>query len=138
MRNKRDIEIRKAMNVFRQITKNLPKFKHPEKLNTEVLLLNIKPEELSNWEKLPFMKSVRVGKQAFTNTGKPVEGLVPLFGTPIADMIYYQPNLKDEEWGEKLFSFEVYRSMKNAQKDFPGYKINQYSGDDVEEPCFVD
>jgi len=52
--------------------------------------------------------------------------------------IYYQPELKDDEWGVKLYSFEVYRSLENAQEDFPDRKIIKYQGDDIEEPTFVD
>jgi len=55
------------------------------------------------------------------------------------DKIYYQPNLSDEEWGQKnIFSFEVYHTKEAAQKDFPGAEINTYSGDDIENPHFRD
>lgn len=52
--------------------------------------------------------------------------------------VYYQPELKDVEWGELLYSFEVYRSLDNAQKAFPGKKIIRYQGDDIEDPTYVD
>lgn len=52
--------------------------------------------------------------------------------------VYYQPELNEDEWGDKLYSFEVYRSLENAQEDFPGRKINKYQGNDIEEPTFVD
>ena len=52
--------------------------------------------------------------------------------------VYYQPELNDDEWGDLLYSFEVYRLKKNAQKDFPGRRIIRYEGDDIEEPTFID
>ncbi len=48
--------------------------------------------------------------------------------------IYYQP----EDTKEEIFSFEVYHSLKNAQKDFPDQKIIRYSGDDIEDPSYID
>ena len=51
---------------------------------------------------------------------------------------YYQPDLKDVEWGELLYSFEVYRSLESAQKAFPGREIITYQDDDIEDPTFVD
>jgi hypothetical protein len=52
--------------------------------------------------------------------------------------IYYQPDLKDEEWGVKLFSFQVYDSKANAQKDFPEREILEYTENGIENPTFVD
>lgn len=52
--------------------------------------------------------------------------------------IYYQPELRDEQWGNDLFSFEVYRSKKRAQADFPGHKIIEYRGDDIEDHTYID
>lgn len=52
--------------------------------------------------------------------------------------VYYQPELKDVEWGELLYSFEVYRSEERAKRDFPGKKIITYQGDDIEDPTYVD
>lgn len=52
--------------------------------------------------------------------------------------VYYQPKLNDDEWGDLLYSFEVYRSLENAQKDFPGKDIIRYQSDDIEDPTYVD
>lgn len=50
---------------------------------------------------------------------------------------YYQPEMKEEdEIG--LPSFCVYHKKENAQKAFPDVKILEYSGDDIENPTFVD
>ena len=57
---------------------------------------------------------------------------------PIKVKVYYQPELKDVEWGELLYSFEVYNSLENAQKDFPGKKIIKYQGNDIEDPTYID
>lgn len=53
---------------------------------------------------------------------------------------YYQPDLPDELWGtpEGLWTFDVYHSKEKAQADFPDYEIKEYSGDDIEDPTFVD
>ena len=53
-------------------------------------------------------------------------------------MTYYQPELNDDEWGDLLYSFEVYRSRETAQRDFPNREIIEYHDDDIEEPTFVD
>lgn len=52
---------------------------------------------------------------------------------------YYQPDLSDNDWktGE-LSSFEVYHLKENCKKDFPDFKINEYSGNDIEFPHFRD
>ena len=56
--------------------------------------------------------------------------------------VYYQPEFVDGKppfyQGTELYSFEVYHSKSEAQKDFPKHKIIEYSGDDIEEPTFVD
>jgi len=57
--------------------------------------------------------------------------------------IYYQPEFKNglppkTHDGIELYSFEVYRSKEKAQKDFPNHEILTYTGDDIEEPTFVD
>ena len=56
---------------------------------------------------------------------------------------YYQPEFKNgtppiNTNGQELYSFEVYRSKEECEKDFPNYKIISYSGNDIEEPTFVD
>jgi hypothetical protein len=52
--------------------------------------------------------------------------------------IYYQPDLKNEEWGVKLYSFQVYNSKAKAHKDFPDKTILAYSKNEIENPTFVD
>lgn len=52
--------------------------------------------------------------------------------------VYYQPKLKDEEWGNLLWSFEVYFSKERCQLDFPDHEIVEYSGDDIEGKTYVD
>lgn len=53
--------------------------------------------------------------------------------------IYFQPIFKNEDdWGLRLYSFEVYHDYDNAKKDFPDCQIAAYSGNDIEEPIFVD
>jgi hypothetical protein len=59
---------------------------------------------------------------------------LPFAPTELKAEVYYQP----EDTKEEIFSFEVYRSMKNAQKDFPGQKIIRYSGDDIEDVSYID
>jgi hypothetical protein len=56
---------------------------------------------------------------------------------------YYQPEFVNgnppiNKNGVELFSFEVYRSKEECKKDFPNHKIMAYSGNDIEEPTFVD
>lgn len=51
---------------------------------------------------------------------------------------YYQPVLQDSEWGILLCSFQVYYNKTKLEKDFPGREIKEYSGDDIENPTFVD
>jgi len=38
----------------------------------------------------------------------------------------------------KLNSFDVYHSKERAQRDYPNYEIEEYSGDDIEDPNFID
>lgn len=53
--------------------------------------------------------------------------------------IYYQPILSRDEWEKgELASFHVYRDLFNAKKDYPNHQIAAYSGDDIEEPVYVD
>ena len=54
--------------------------------------------------------------------------------------IYFQPLLSDAEWNEyrDFNSFDVYHSFQNAKADFPNNEIGAYSGDDIEEPTFID
>ncbi len=54
--------------------------------------------------------------------------------------IYYQPELPDELWGTNkgIYSFEVYRSKKKCKEDFPKYNVIEYSGDEIEEPTYID
>lgn len=53
--------------------------------------------------------------------------------------VYYQPILNKEEWEEGILnSFDVYREYRNAKEDFPNHIIAAYSGDDIEEPSFID
>jgi hypothetical protein len=55
------------------------------------------------------------------------------------EKFYYQPELSVEEWESgKLASFQVYRDWLNAKKDYPNHNIKMYSGNDIEEPTFVD
>lgn len=55
---------------------------------------------------------------------------------------YYQPEFENGNppfyEGMELWSFEVYHSKEEAQKDFPHHKIIEYSGNDIENPTFVD
>lgn len=52
--------------------------------------------------------------------------------------VYYQPVLPEEDWGVRLHSFEVYYDFMAAKRDFPDCVIAAYSGDDIEEPTYVD
>jgi len=53
--------------------------------------------------------------------------------------VYYQPELTTEEWESgKLASFQVYRKLENAERDYPKHDINIYNGDDIENYSFVD
>ena len=47
---------------------------------------------------------------------------------------YYQPT----EVQDDLFSFEVYSSLEECQKDYPEENISTYHGDDIEDFIFVD
>ena len=55
---------------------------------------------------------------------------------------YYQPTFENGPPvninGTELYSFEVYSSLENAQRDFPDLEINEYSGDDIGDPTYVD
>ncbi len=56
---------------------------------------------------------------------------------------YYQPDFENDDTlitpkGVELWSYYVYSSIKNAQKDFPNRKILTYKGDDIESPYFID
>ena len=57
--------------------------------------------------------------------------------------IYYQPDFKNDDTlitpkGVELWSYYVYQSLENAQKDFPNRKILEYKNDDIEHPYFLD
>ncbi|MFW6273011.1 MAG: hypothetical protein ACOC2U_04465 [bacterium] len=57
--------------------------------------------------------------------------------------IYFQPDFKDNDTlktkdGIDFYSFFVYRNYHNAKKDFPNTPILAYSGDDIEEPTYMD
>lgn len=57
--------------------------------------------------------------------------------------IYYQPDFGDDDTlvtpdGTELWSYYVYASKERAQKDFPDRKILEFSGDDIEDPYFID
>jgi hypothetical protein len=55
------------------------------------------------------------------------------------ERVYYQPELSVTEWESgKLASFQVYRDWLNAKKDYPNHNIIMYSGNDIEQPTFVD
>ena len=56
---------------------------------------------------------------------------------------YYQPEFGDDDTlitpdGVELWSYYVYANKENAQKDFPDRKILSFSGDDIENPYFID
>lgn len=52
---------------------------------------------------------------------------------------YFQPILSDDEWGEKLQTFEVYSSVAKLLEDFPHHvgRINTFQEDDIENPVIV-
>jgi len=54
--------------------------------------------------------------------------------------VYYQPIMTDAQWNEHrdFNSFDVYRSFHKAKADFPDCEIGAYSGDDIEDPNYVD
>ena len=57
--------------------------------------------------------------------------------------VYYQPEFKDgnppiSKSGNEPYSFEVYKSRDKCQEEFPDCQIITYSGDDIEDPTFVD
>lgn len=52
---------------------------------------------------------------------------------------YWQPELTNQEWTTgDLFSFQVFRTKKNAVLGYPNRKINRYTGNDIEGRVFVD
>lgn len=52
--------------------------------------------------------------------------------------VYYQPDFSDPDVNAQLSSFMVFADKEIAQKAFPNAKINEYSGNDIEEPTFMD
>jgi hypothetical protein len=53
--------------------------------------------------------------------------------------IFYQPILTEQEWESgTLSSFEVYKNLENAKRDFPTKMIAAYLEGDIEEPTIVD
>lgn len=53
--------------------------------------------------------------------------------------IYFQPLLTEKEWIEtNLPSFGVYKHLSNAKEDFPNHYIIAYSGNDIENPTYLD
>ena len=51
----------------------------------------------------------------------------------------YQPILTEKEWSEgDLFSFMVYRCLKNAKEDYPNHPIAAFLEGEIENPTFVD
>jgi len=56
------------------------------------------------------------------------------------EKVYYQPIMSDAQWNEHrdFNSFDVYNSFEKAKADFPDCEIGAYSGDDIENPNFVD
>ncbi len=59
------------------------------------------------------------------------------FGSAHTD-VYYQPSFDDYSKVEDLSSFEVFASKEVAQRAFPGVRIIEYHGGDIEDPTFVD
>lgn len=58
---------------------------------------------------------------------------------PLKKIVYYQPVLTEKEMFENdLFSWQVYRSYANAKRDFPNHEIKEYTGDDIENPLYID
>jgi hypothetical protein len=58
---------------------------------------------------------------------------------PLKETVYYQPVLTEREMFENdMYSWFVYRSLENAKRDFPNHKIKEYSGNDIEEPVYID
>ena len=58
---------------------------------------------------------------------------------PLKKTVYYQPVLTEKEMFENdIFSWQVYASLENAKKDFPNHEIKEYSGDDIENPVYID
>lgn len=67
------------------------------------------------------------------------DDLVTLERGSVLQPAYYQPVLTEEEMIQSdFYSFQVYRSKENAERDFPGKEIKEYFGDDIEDPTFVD
>jgi hypothetical protein len=67
-------------------------------------------------------------------------GLVDVDGNPYSsDLKYYQPRLTDEDHDKYDFpSFAVFKSKSLAKEKFPNHEILEFSGDDIEEPMFID
>jgi hypothetical protein len=60
-------------------------------------------------------------------------GLVDVDGNPYSsDLKYYQPRLTDEDHDK------VFKSKSLAKEKFPNHEILEFSGDDIEEPMFID
>ena len=59
--------------------------------------------------------------------------------TPKAKIKYYQPEYNEDIWEENGFhSWFIFNSKEVAQSAFPTLIINEYCGDDIEDPEFVD
>lgn len=57
--------------------------------------------------------------------------------------VYFQPEFVDDLYPTdkddiEIHSFEVYKSRTEAQRDFPNYKIQVYTGSQIEEPTYRD
>lgn len=57
--------------------------------------------------------------------------------------VYYQPKFDGKgdiagHKGEHIYSFQVWRKKKNLIKEYPNCKPLRYSGNDIEEPTFMD
>lgn len=53
--------------------------------------------------------------------------------------VYYQPNYNEAIWDKANFeSHCVYHHLHNAELDFPNLDIIEFSGDDIENPTFMD
>lgn len=72
---------------------------HPERREDEVFIGNTKPEEIKDDPKLRGLKTIRLGKVAYSITGKKLnesERLFPLFINKKEELIL------DRQWGEEL------------------------------------
>jgi predicted nucleotidyltransferase len=53
--------------------------------------------------------------------------------------VCYQPEHNETEWEKLNFAcFMVYKNRRNAQLDFPSFKIIEYKTDQIQEPIFID